>query len=68
MKTRRILLGAFVYLGLLILTSCTEETEDLAYCLRNPEECSTEEDSSPEPQNTIEVDSTAVVSEMQLPE
>lgn len=48
----------------LILTSCTEETEELAYCIRNPEECQEEEGSSQELLDGIEVDSTATVSKL----
>jgi len=68
MKTKSMFLVMISCIALLIIGSCTKETDDLLDCIRHPNECQEEDGSSQENQVGIEVDSTAIVSKLPVRE
>lgn len=70
MKTKStfLRLSMFAYMALLLLGSCSKETNEALDCFRNPDDCNIDENNSLELQGVIAVDSTAVVSELAVEE
>jgi hypothetical protein len=68
MKTKNIFLVMFSYIALLLLGSCSEETDDLLDCIKDLQSCENDEGRSQELQDVIEVDSTGAVSRLPVRE